>query len=100
MLESVAWPTLNSPMNPVFPTTLAPTRSLRQADAVPCHSARPQESVLDNLVHELRQPLSVIESLAYYLELTCKEEKSLPHVQQIQAMVRQASRILDGAKDY
>jgi signal transduction histidine kinase len=60
----------------------------------------PQESVLDDLVHELRQPLSVIESVAYLLEMTSKDAKFSPHLQQIQAMVRQASHILDRAKEH
>lgn len=51
-------------------------------------------SALDDLVHEVRQPLSVIESLAYYLELTCTDEKTRAHLQRIQAMVLQASLIL------
>ena len=51
-------------------------------------------SALDDLAHEVRQPLSVIESLAYYLELTCTDEKTRAHLQRIQAMVLQASLIL------
>ncbi len=88
---------LTAYMNPVFPLHLAHLSSLRQADVVPCSTATPQESVLDTLVHELRQPLSVIESLAYYLELTSEDEKSSLHLQQIQAMVHQASQILNQA---
>jgi signal transduction histidine kinase len=49
---------------------------------------------LDDLAHEVRQPLSVIESLAYYLELTCTDEKTRAHLQRIQAMVLQAGLIL------
>ena len=48
----------------------------------------------ESLAHELRQPLSVIESLAYYLELTSKDEGACVHLQQIQSMVRRANRIL------
>ena len=51
-------------------------------------------TALDDLAHEVRQPLSVIESLAYYLELTCTDEKTRAHLQRIQAMVLQASLIL------
>jgi signal transduction histidine kinase len=48
----------------------------------------------DDLAHELRQPLSVIDSLAYYLELTVDDEKARGHLRQIQAKVLQANRIL------
>jgi hypothetical protein len=50
-----------------------------------------------DLLHELRQPLGVIDSLAYYLELTVTDEKSCPHLQRIRAMVAQASCILERA---
>ncbi|MDQ2773946.1 MAG: hypothetical protein M3Y57_03310 [Acidobacteriota bacterium] len=53
-----------------------------------------QHSALDELVHELRQPLSVIESLAYFLELTSKDDTVCRHLQQIQAMVLQTNQIL------
>ena len=56
--------------------------------------ARSTATALDDLAHEVRQPLSVIESLAYYLELTCTDEKTRAHLQRIQAMVLQASLIL------
>lgn len=51
-------------------------------------------SVIDDLAHEVRQPLSVIESLAYYLEITSTDEKTRVHLQRIQAMVLQANSIL------
>ena len=51
-------------------------------------------SAMDDLAHEVRQPLSVIESLAYYLELTSTDEKARVHLQRIQAMVLQANLIL------
>ena len=50
---------------------------------------------LHELVHELRQPLGVIESLAYYLQLTSKDDASRAHLQRIQAMVGDANRILE-----
>jgi signal transduction histidine kinase len=52
---------------------------------------------MEHLTHELRQPLSVIESLAYYLELTSKDQGACVHLQQIQSMVRRANRILTDA---
>ncbi len=51
-------------------------------------------SAMDDLAHEVRQPLSVIESLAYYLEITSTDEKTRVHLQRIQAMVLQANLIL------
>jgi signal transduction histidine kinase len=51
-------------------------------------------SSLEEAVHELRQPLSVIESLAYYLELKSNDEAASVHLRHIQAMVVQANSIL------
>jgi signal transduction histidine kinase len=53
----------------------------------------------NDLLHELRQPLGVIDSLAYYLELTATDEKSSCHLQRIRAMVAQTNRILERAVD-
>lgn len=50
---------------------------------------------MEDLVHELRQPLGVIESLAYYLELISPDEKVSAHLQRIQDMVLQVNRILE-----
>ena len=50
---------------------------------------------LDEFVHEIRQPLGVIESLAYYLELTSQDESVNAHLQRIQQMVLQVHRILE-----
>jgi signal transduction histidine kinase len=49
----------------------------------------------EEIIHELRQPLGVIDSLAYYLELTTADEKIFAHLKQIRAMVSQADRILE-----
>jgi signal transduction histidine kinase len=51
----------------------------------------------EELIHELRQPLGVIDSLAYYLELTAPDERLYAHLQQIRAMVSQANCILERA---
>jgi signal transduction histidine kinase len=56
-------------------------------------------SRIGDLVHELRQPLSAIESMAYYLELTCADEKTCAHARQIQAIVQRAHRILSTASE-
>ncbi len=54
-------------------------------------------SYIDELAHELRQPLSTIESLAYYLEITAADDEMCTHLQRIRLMVNRASRILDHA---
>ena len=52
----------------------------------------------EEIIHELRQPLGVIDSLAYYLELTAADEKICRHLEQIRAMVSQANCILERAQ--
>jgi signal transduction histidine kinase len=52
---------------------------------------------LEDFIHELRQPLGVIDSLAYYLELTATDEKSCTHLENIRAMVAQVNQILERA---
>jgi len=51
----------------------------------------------EEIIHELRQPLGIIDSLAYYLELTAADEKMCGHLEQIRAMVSQANGILERA---
>ncbi len=53
----------------------------------------------EDLIHELRQPLGVIDSLAYYLELTTADEKICTHLEQIRAMVIKANNILECASN-
>jgi len=50
---------------------------------------------LDELIHDLRQPLSAIESLAYYLELTATEDRVCAHMQKIRDMLGKANAILE-----
>jgi signal transduction histidine kinase len=54
----------------------------------------------NDLVHELRQPLGVIDSLAYYLELTATDEKSCSYLERIRAMVAQTNHILERAVEH
>lgn len=54
---------------------------------------------LEELVHELRQPLSVIESLAYYLEMTVPDKNSCSHLQRIRVMLRKTHAILEHARE-
>ncbi|MBV8553184.1 MAG: hypothetical protein JOY54_17950 [Acidobacteriaceae bacterium] len=64
--------------------------ALAQTDVAAAHRVN-----LEELIHELRQPLSVIESLAYYLELTATEDKVCTHLQKIRAMLLKANAILE-----
>jgi hypothetical protein len=57
----------------------------------------PKTQSIDEFVHDIRQPLGVIESLAYYLELTSTDEKVSAHLRRIQLMVLQVNRILERA---
>ena len=49
---------------------------------------------MNELIHDLRQPLDVIESLAFYLEITSSDQCVRERLQKIQAMVGRANRIL------
>ncbi len=51
----------------------------------------------DELAHDLRQPLSTIELLAYFLEMTTQDDRVCHHLEQIRQMVTRANRILDHA---
>jgi hypothetical protein len=50
---------------------------------------------LAEFVHDLRQPLSTIESLAYYLDLMCTDAKVQGHLREIREMVIEANHILE-----
>ena len=49
---------------------------------------------MSELIHDLRQPLDVIESLAFYLEITSSDQCVRERLQKIQAMVVRANQIL------
>lgn len=57
------------------------------------------EPVLRHLAHDLRQPLSGIESIAYYLEMVLAEAEPEigQHCQRLRRMVQQANWILNDA---
>jgi signal transduction histidine kinase len=59
-------------------------------------STSPDER-LRELVHELRQPLSSIEAIAYYLEMTLPagQVQARLHMTQLQRLVEEANSILE-----
>jgi len=59
----------------------------------------PVEETVRELVHELRQPLSSIEAIAYYLEMTlpAEEIRARQYMRRIQQLVDQASSTLSSA---
>jgi hypothetical protein len=62
-----------------------------------CRPASLDPLLIAELVHELRQPLSTIECLAYYLEITSGDEVVCQQMQRIQHLVWQANNILEGS---
>lgn len=67
---------------------------LSRKDLMPPQISDSKAHLLEELAHELRQPLGTIEALAYFLELTSEDEQMCGHLQRIQAMVLQANDIL------
>ena len=68
-------------------------------DLTPPQNRELKASSLEDLAHELRQPLGVIESIAYFLEITAESDRLRGHMQRIQAMVLEANRILEQASN-
>jgi signal transduction histidine kinase len=68
---------------------------LGRLDLTPPQTKDLNATMLEELAHELRQPLGIIESIAYFLELTAEDEQLCSHLQRIQAMVLRANAILD-----
>jgi nitrogen-specific signal transduction histidine kinase len=75
-----------------------PACSFEEApESTRCGSASSHPIGVAELVHELRQPLSTIECLAYYLELTCADDAICQQMQRIQRLVWQVNHILEGS---
>jgi len=57
------------------------------------------DQIFRHLSHELRQPLSSIESIAYYLEmiLTSADQEVLDHCAELRRLVEESSWLLDNA---
>ncbi len=68
---------------------------LREAEAELPDAA----GLIHHLTHELRQPLSGIESAAYYLDMVVSEARPdlIPHCRRLRAMVQHANWLLDDA---
>ena len=62
----------------------------------PSVAPSPEETICE-LVHELRQPLSSIEAIAYYLEMTLPpdQQEARAHMHRLQELVDQAESILN-----
>ncbi len=74
---------------------LALNRVFSPGDPSPCDVA----GVVSHLAHELRQPLSTMESIAYYLEmiLGCKDARVRVQVDKLRQQVQQMDWILSDA---
>jgi len=73
---------------------------LAEASAlVTCANDTRSENAIQNLVHELRQPLSTIEALAYYLEITLPADQfeARRYLTRVRDMVEQSNLILKNA---
>ena len=59
----------------------------------------PSEETIRELVHDLRQPLSSIEAIAYYLEMTlpAEQHQARQYMRRLQQLVDETSVILDHA---
>ena len=90
-------------MNNCMNTVVSPFDTLLQ-DADPADHKDNFESGanpvnLDELIHELRQPLGVIESLTYFIELTTTDEKIAPRLEHIQSMLAKVHHMLENASE-
>jgi signal transduction histidine kinase len=74
-------------------TVLIETPPYFEATAAP-----PPEAVRD-FIHDLRQPLSSIEAIAYYLEMTLppEQQQARQYMRRLQQLVDQANLILKHA---
>lgn len=65
----------------------------------PSSASEAPEDTIRELVHDLRQPLSSIEAIAYYLEMTLPADQfqARQYMRRLQQLVDQTSVILDHA---
>ena len=83
-------------MNQVLPLSSTPSQvdSLEHGELRRCRRVENDSTEMNEFIHELRQPLDVIESLAFYLEITSSDQNARERLQKIQAMVARANQIL------
>jgi nitrogen-specific signal transduction histidine kinase len=62
-------------------------------------SGSSSDELVRDLIHDLRQPLSSIEAIAYYLEMTLPPEliQARLYMRRLQQLVDQTSSVLDDA---
>ncbi len=62
-------------------------------------SAAPAAEAVRDFIHDLRQPLSSIEAIAYYLEMTlpAEQQQARQYMRRLQQLVDQANAILQNA---
>jgi nitrogen fixation/metabolism regulation signal transduction histidine kinase len=85
-----------SPLNLLRSHSVAPARE-------ECNPVQPASAqVVQHLAHELRQPLSTMESIAYYLEIVIPQQDRRSHKQlaKLQQLVAQMSWILSDSIHY
>ncbi len=75
---------------------MQPAGRAPQIDETPTQDAA---ELIRHLAHELRQPLSGIESVAYYVDMVVSEARPdlIPHCRRLRVMVQQANWLLDDA---
>ncbi len=86
-------------MNTVVSPFNALMRDANPADGNEFFSSGANPVNLDELIHELRQPLGVIESLTYFIELTTTDESIAPRLEHIQSMLVKVHHMLENASE-
>jgi hypothetical protein len=86
-------------MNNVFSWFNALMRDADSADGNEFFVSGANPVNLDELIHELRQPLGVIESLTYFIELTTTDECIAPRLEHIQSMLVKIHHLLENASE-
>ncbi len=84
-------------MNTVVPQFTAFLPDVEPADNEEVLNTGANPVDLDDLIHDLRQPLGAIESLTHFIELTATDDKIRPRLEQIHCMLAKIHKILDDA---
>lgn len=86
-------------MNTAFSWFNASPRDANSTDGSEFPNSGANPVNLDELIHELRQPLGVIESLTYFIELTTTDECIAPRLEHIQSMLVKIHHLLENASE-